>query len=130
MRDAGGQHRFSCGIVHDFAWDLHVSMAGADKEVSEMEAGIKRAGIDAALLAVIVKLPFQITVSAGAQTQLRDHRRKPARIGNKSYSGEIGGGRKYVLVSRHKSPAKSGDGKVTHLDIPAYKLTRAPRPTV
>ena len=57
------------GIVHHLAWDLQISMAGPDEEVSKMKAGIKRAGIDPAFLAVIVELPFQITVAAGAHAQ-------------------------------------------------------------
>src|SRR5438445_10434074 len=104
-------------------------MAGADEKVAEMKPGVKRAGIDAALLGVIVELPFQIAVAAGAHTQPRDYRRKSARFSNKGNAGKIYGRGEDVARSVHNCAAESWVDKILHFDFPAHKIIRSRRCT-
>src|SRR5579859_2094710 len=97
-------------------------MAGADEEVPEMKARIKRAGIDAPLLAVIIELPFQIAVGTGTHAQPRYHWRKSPGIGNKGNAGKACGGGQDVARAVHDCATKSGIGKILHFDFPTHKF--------
>src|SRR6478752_3873424 len=83
VRNADRQGDAGNGIDDDLAGHLQIGVAGAHEEVAEMEAGIERAGVDAAFLAVIVELPFQVAVGAGAYAEVRNHGREAPGIGQK-----------------------------------------------
>src|SRR5262249_39105014 len=79
----------------------------------------------AALLGVIVELPLQVTVAAGANAETRDDGRKPARVGHESDAGKTGGGGKHGARAVEGRAAEFGIGEKFHLDFPGDKLIGA-----
>src|SRR6185437_13224217 len=122
MWSTNGKYRPILGVGDDFSRHLQIGVAGPDEVVAKVISGIQSAGVDSALLSVIVELPFQITIGTGAYTKARNHWRKSPGIGDESNSGEAVSSGEDVACAGLDRAAESGIGKIFHFDVPGNKL--------
>ena len=83
-----------------------------------------RAGTDAAFFHIVVQIPLQAAAQIWPQSQPRDHRRKPARIGEEGYAAEISRRSKNVPPPRDQRSAEIAIKKDFLSQLPGENLTR------
>src|SRR5215831_3881121 len=133
-RDARRNRSAVCRINNDLARtkrNLQISVAGLDKKgAAEMHSRVKRAGVDASLLGVVIKLPVQAAGAAGAHAQPGNNGSEAPRIGQKGDAGEVYRRGQDVPRPIDDGAAKIGVQEILLLHLPAQKLIRAGRNAV
>src|SRR5947209_15645016 len=100
-------------------------MTGADKKIAKVKARINGAGVDAALLGVIVELPFQVAIAGSSYAEARNHWREAPRLSKEGDPGEIGCGGEDIARAVDDCATKVRVGEVLHLYFPGDELVRA-----